>query len=48
MCFKELFPMLHAVWIMTPFRGKYAYKHIIDDFEKGIIDILVGTNGYYI
>jgi len=24
-------------------RGKYAYKYIIDDFEKGIIDILVGT-----
>ena len=24
-------------------RGKYAYKHLIDDFENGIIDILVGT-----
>tara|TARA_B100000925_G_C22000430_1_gene470995 strand:- start:213 stop:2654 length:2442 start_codon:yes stop_codon:yes gene_type:complete len=43
-CLKNLFP--DAVTRRMDYdttRGKYAYKHIIDDFEKGIIDILVGT-----
>lgn len=43
-CLESLFP--DAITRRMDYdttRGKYAYKYLIDDFEKGIIDILVGT-----
>ncbi len=43
-CLENLFPdnIIRRMDYDTT-RGKYAYKHLIDDFENGIIDILVGT-----